>query len=65
MRDNRYWLVGPFRDRSSAGEWGSDPANNPEDDHRWQIINLDDARRDSEPAVFSPDQSMQDMGKVA
>jgi hypothetical protein len=43
MRDTKFWLVGPFDTQDSAGDWGSDPANNPTDDPRWQTIELADA----------------------
>ena len=43
MRDDRFWLVGPFDSQANAGAWGSNPANNPSDDPRWQTIELKDA----------------------
>jgi hypothetical protein len=42
-RDDRFWLVGPFDSEGNAAAWGSDPANNPSDDPRWQTIFLKDA----------------------
>ena len=42
-RDDRFWLVGPFDSYDNAGKWGSDPANNPSDDPRWQTIFLKDS----------------------
>ena len=43
MEDRRFYLVGPFACAAGAGAWGSDPKNNPEDDPRWQVIELADA----------------------
>ena len=43
MRDDRFWLIGPFDTLEHAGTWGSDPINNPSDDPRWQTIELRDA----------------------
>lgn len=42
MRDDAYRLVGPFHSEAAAGAWGDDPANNPGDDPRWQVLRLDD-----------------------
>ena len=55
-RDDHFWLVGPFDTQAVAGDWGSDPANNPEDDPRWQTIELADA---SAPVrIVAPDRPM-------
>lgn len=40
MRDDRFFLIGPFDTGENAGNWGCDPANNPHDDPRWQVITL-------------------------
>lgn len=53
MRNDRYWLVGPFASRTAAAEWGRDPVNNPQDDPRWQTIDLADPHL--VPLVMSPD----------
>lgn len=42
MRHTKFWLVGPFDSHEAAGDWGMDPANNPDDDPRWQTIELAD-----------------------
>jgi len=42
MRDDRFWLVGPFPTQSAAADWGDDPVNNPDDDPRWQVLSLGD-----------------------
>lgn len=40
MRHTRYFLVGPFATQLDASVWGRRPANNPNDDPRWQTIEL-------------------------
>lgn len=40
MRNEDMWLVGPFDSDKDAAAWGRDPDNNPEDDPRWQTIEL-------------------------
>jgi len=45
MRDDRFWLVGPFPTQSAAADWGDDAANNPDDDPRWQTVLLVDPTR--------------------
>lgn len=40
IRDDRFWLVGPFHTAATAIAWGDDPANNPADDQRWQPVRL-------------------------
>lgn len=42
MRDDQFWLVGPFETQRAAGEWGSKDEHNPADDPRWQTIRLAD-----------------------
>lgn len=51
MRDEHYFLVGPFCSNDDAGNWGRD--NNPSDDPRWQTIRLADAG--ARPPVYAPD----------
>lgn len=52
-RNNRYWLVGPFADSVAAGKWNCLRANNPSDDPRWQVLDLEDAA--SPVVVLSPE----------
>jgi hypothetical protein len=52
MRQTRMWLVGPFASQTEAGTWGRH--NNPEDDPRWQTIELDIAQVVSPLRVLSP-----------
>ena len=33
-------LVGPFSGNDPAAEWAKDPANNPDDDPRWHVVQL-------------------------
>jgi hypothetical protein len=40
MRDDRFWLVGPFNSGEGAVDWIDN--NNPEDDPRWQVLELAD-----------------------
>ena len=54
-RDDRYWLVGPFESHEVANSWNSFEANNPGDDPRWQVIDLDNPH--ASPVVLSPDQA--------
>ena len=39
---NFLYLVGPFRDRTTAGAWGSNPENNRADSPLWQVVALGD-----------------------
>jgi len=55
-RDDRFWLVGPFDTAANAGAWGHDPANNPADDPRWQVLELANAQAPVE--VIPPLQPM-------
>jgi hypothetical protein len=41
IEDKRLYLIGPFASQDEAGTWGGSEANNPEDDPRWQTIDLD------------------------
>jgi len=52
MRNDRYWLVGPFDTHDAAADWGCDPVNNPGDDPRWQTIQL--AGPGAPPEIRSP-----------
>lgn len=52
MRDKAIRAIGPFDDQQAAAAWGRDPKNNPEDDPRWQTIELDECANgmaESEP----------------
>lgn len=52
VRDDRFWLVGPFANQKAAADWGAGGnydarfdslawmVNNPTDDPRWQTISL-------------------------
>lgn len=62
MLDDRAWLIGPFADHAQAGAWGA--ANNPEDDPRWQTIELSPARADSPLPLLPPDRDMAAMAEV-
>lgn len=53
MRDDRAWLVGPFPDHTAAGAWGH--ANNPEDDPRWQTIQLSIGQVNSPLPLIGPE----------
>lgn len=53
MRDDCYWIIGPFASQKAAAEWGRDPLNNSKDDPRWQTIELADPHL--APLVVSPD----------
>lgn len=64
MRDRTFWLVGPFETQDKAGDWGR--ANNPEDDPRWQTMELHPfAPGDTvEVMVVSPDDGPMVGGKA-
>lgn len=51
MRDDRYWLVGPFDSHDDAANWNRLAANNPSDDPRWQTVDL--AEPHAMPMVLS------------
>ena len=53
IRHTMYFLVGPFKSRQAAADWGNAPANNPEHDGRWEIICLNDPTEP--PRICLPD----------
>ena len=55
-RDDRFWLVGPFDTAQAAGDWGANPANNPADDPRWQVLQL--AHPEAAVEIIPPDRPM-------
>lgn len=61
MRDDRYFLVGPFADDATAAEWAR--AHNSADDPRWHTISLHHPGR--APRVFAPvDLDMSEMATM-
>lgn len=54
VADDHFYLVGPFADEGAAADWGR--ANNPEDDPRWQTVQLADPSRPVD--VRTPDGPM-------
>lgn len=51
VRDDRYWIVGPFTSQQQAGKWGSG-VYGLDDDPRWQTIQLADPS--AAPLVMRP-----------
>jgi hypothetical protein len=58
-RPDRFWLIGPFADSDTAGEWASDEANNPADDPNWHVLSMIDPASITVPVV-PPTQPMPD-----
>lgn len=58
VRDEQFWLIGPFSDTDAAGTWGRQhwDQSNGVDDPRWQTLTL--AAPDMAPVVFSPRQAI-------
>ncbi len=66
MRDDRYWIVGPFADEAAAGDWGHAHAWGIGDadrgDPRWQVLTLEDAT--AAPLVLTPDAAVSVMAET-
>jgi hypothetical protein len=52
---NDYCLVGPFPARDAATAWCADPRNNPGDDPRWWVLDLDPQEAAQAPELLTPD----------
>ncbi len=68
-RNTTFWLVGGFGSVREAENWASDPTNNPSDDPRWRVIEVDhgcaghmvvlaDGRRAITADILTADQPM-------
>ena len=56
VRNDYYYLVGPFADNKTATLWAEERENNPSLDGRWIVCQLNNP--DQAPMLYPPDMSI-------